>query len=336
VLATYGDSPVAGEIRTQRLPKAALKEARKVGSVTALQRVLKEYPDSVVTAETRGAIHALFAKALDAFRAKASRSDAKMLPFVERLMAWLEHAESPNVAISFRITHAETLALADKLLSEAPKGKPDVLAALKGDTDEVAAVSPHFTASAGQAREGAIVDSLQGAFGGVFPQDILKLEKGERRGDDTPRGAAAIRVPTLDIDYKVGWSGATYGSADSNRKFVGIEFDFDVLMRIPGEAADAGLEFALKVAPPEHFTVRYSSTTSKYLAKNPLLKDKPSDSLVYDVMAAKAFEQLSDGLRGVFFAGGPRATAADDRPLPAALAAPRLPPLGRRGAKGGR
>ena len=69
-------------------------------------------------------------------------------------------------------------------------------------------------------------------------------------------------------------------------------------MKIPGETEK--LEFDLGVQPPDHFTVDY---------QNPLygIGGGPSEGRVYDVMAARAFDQLSDKMRRVFFKLGSKA-----------------------------
>ncbi|HZI16198.1 MAG TPA: hypothetical protein VE153_37890 [Myxococcus sp.] len=57
----WSDSPLRPQVRTERLPRAALQEAS--GSVAGLQRFLEEYPNSVVDAEARSRLAALQGKA---------------------------------------------------------------------------------------------------------------------------------------------------------------------------------------------------------------------------------------------------------------------------------
>ena len=64
------------------------------------------------------------------------------------------------------------------------------------------------------------------------------------------------------------------------------------------------LRFKLNVAPPDHFTVNYTSSSSRFLDQSFLKKEGPTDAKVYEVMAARAFDELSMKLRGVFFKEG--------------------------------
>jgi hypothetical protein len=297
-LRKYPDSPASNEIRTETLPRLALKEAQAKGTVSALREFQKEFPGSVVDAEAKKSVHDLFVSTLAAFRPQAATTDPKMLPFVERLLVYLEAKESPDVKVSFRIVQSPSLALADKLLASKTPGLPAVAGVGGGGT--VAAASSHFSEARSVTREAAIVTVLQQAFGKIFPSDVLNLAQGERRSDATPKGAT-VSEPTIDIDYEVGWSGSTYSSETSGREFVGIKIDFQAAMRLPGEPEKEALRFKLAVEPPEHFTVNYSSP---FIDKSFLEKAGPTDTTVYEVMASRAFDQLSQKLRGVFFKEG--------------------------------
>jgi hypothetical protein len=71
------------------------------------------------------------------------------------------------------------------------------------------------------------------------------------------------------------------------------------------------LKFALEVVPPEHFSVSYDMENPAFRSHDVL--GGPSDDQVYDVMAARAFDQLATKLAGVFFKPGtPRATIPSD------------------------
>jgi hypothetical protein len=291
----YPDSPPSNEIRTDTLPRLAFKEAQAKKTVSAIREFQKEFPGSVVDTDAKKAVHDLFVATLTAFKPQASTADPKMLPFVERLLAYLEAKESPDVKVSFRLIKSPSLAAADKILATKTPGLPSIPGI--GGAGTVAAASSHFSEERSVKREAAIVTALQQAFGKIFPSDVLNLEQGERRSEATPKGAM-VGEPTIDIDYEVGWSGSTYSSEKSGREFVGIRVDFQAAMRLPGEPEKEALRFKLAVEPPEHFTVNYSSP---FIDRTLLESAGPSDTTVYEVMASRAFEQLSAKLRGVFF-----------------------------------
>lgn len=122
--------------------------------------------------------------------------------------------------------------------------------------------------------------------------------------------------PTMHVKYTVDWSGTTYKDSTSGRRFVGIIINFDVAMDVdsaaskhaavcpPTKAAPLAsgsfcpIAFKLEVRPPASFEVKYS----KFMDNNLIGSGNPSDSLVYEVMAAQAYEQLSTKLHDAFFA----------------------------------
>jgi hypothetical protein len=108
-----------------------------------------------------------------------------------------------------------------------------------------------------------------------------------------------LTVPTIDIRYRVGWAGDIYSESKGNREFVGIVLQFQVAMVVPGETNT--FDFDLEIMPPETFTVNYTSSSPGFLGAS---DDGPSEGRVYDVMAARAFEQLSSKLQSVFFRPG--------------------------------
>ena len=104
----------AAEVRQTLLPKAALAEAVRKGSVTDLREVAKKYPG--VADDARLWSHALFDKTLCAFEQQAA-SDPRLVPFMEKLLAYLEKSESSKVAVRFYAPSAASLEVAEKLLS---------------------------------------------------------------------------------------------------------------------------------------------------------------------------------------------------------------------------
>lgn len=322
-LKKYPDSPVSKEIQTDKLPRLALNEAKTKGTVSALREFLKEFPKSVVENDAKAEIHKLFTSTLATFKTQASTKDPKMYPFIERLIAYMEANESTPVNVSFRIIKSPSLALADKLLQkDAEPGAVPNIPGLSGSG--VAAASSHFSEERSSTREAAIVKVLQESFATIFPADILPLREGERRSEASDKNTP-VTTPTIEIDYEVGWSGATYTSEKSGREFVGIKIDFQTAMRLPSEPDKETLRFKLRVEPPEHFTVNYQAL-SNFLDTKYLNNTGPSDSTVYEVMAARAFDQLSSQLKGVFF--------KEDSSAFGNSAAGKIPAVPKRGAAG--
>jgi len=278
----------AEEARNELLPRAALRDAKSKGSVTALRGVVTKYADHAVAGEARGEIKALFQKTVADFKAQAA-GEPGMLAFMDKLFAQLEKTDSPTVQVRFGKPSATDLQKADDFLNNEIKGG-------------VVPISGHFDDASSAPRESAIVQSLQEAFSTIFPADILKLEQGPR----LDRDAGALQQPVIDIHYDVQPSGDTYTSEQTGKNFVGIKVKFAVSMRLPKDTDD--LSFVLEVEPPERFTVG-PSPLDRYGIDS---YSGPDAGRVYHAMATNAFAQLDSKLRKVFF----KNPTPPDPPLP--------------------
>ncbi|HRI64712.1 MAG TPA: hypothetical protein PK156_10735 [Polyangium sp.] len=300
------------EVRKTLLPKAAFKEAKAKGTVTAMREVIKKYAGSIVEPDAKKEVHNLFEKTRKEFHDQASTSDQRLIPFMDKLIDHLEKNEANKVEVRFHSPSSASLEAVDTLLK---KGNEDVIA-----------VAPHFSDSDCISRESVIVNRLGDGFAAIFPADIMTLATGTRiaeKDSEEPLllGLAAkaapkkpgakpvepakpkvdmtgVTVPTIDIRYRVGWAGDIYSESKGTRKFVGIVVQFNVAMVVPGEK-DV-FDFALEVMPPDTFTVNYQAYGGLLGAND----GGPSEGRVYDVMAARAFDQLSSKLQSVFFRPG--------------------------------
>lgn len=266
---------------------AAFESAAYAGTVSALRDFQHLYPQAEDVPAAKARIHELFDKTLADFKPRASKPDS--VPFVEALLDYMEKNDSPPLEVRFRRRNGKTMALGDKVLSR--EAGPDGAS--------FASASSHFEAKDAPSREGAVISAMQKGFGGVFPADVLSLTKGDEL-DPADTSVPGTSKPTIFVDYTVGWSGVTYSDPREGRHFVGIVFDFDVLMTIPNNGKL--LKLKLKVQPPDSFTVRYDTFTNPSFgdAINNA-KQGPSDSLVYEVMALRAFDQLSQKVQDEFF-----------------------------------
>ncbi len=281
----------------QQLLKAALhaafEKASSAGTVAALRDFQRSYPEAEDVPAAKARIHELFQKTLADFKPRASKPGS--VAFVEALLAYMEKNDSPPLEVRFRRHNARSLELADQALA-------------RGGARDLALASAHFEPSDAASREGAVISAMQKGFGGVFPTDVLPLEKGEDL-DPNDSSVPSTSKPSVFVDYTVGWSGATYTNSRENRQFVGVVFDFDVVMTVPGD--NKTLKLQLKVLPPREFTVSYDTFTNA--AFGAAIKDAgqgPSDSLVYEVMALRAFDELSSKVQDQFFILDPPSKAA--------------------------
>jgi hypothetical protein len=262
-------------------PIAAFKEAKKDATVSKMRRVLKDYPGSSVEPEVRAALHGLYMKTFADFRGRASTADARMLPFMARLIDYLEKNDTATVRVVFSPPSTGTLAQADAFFQREYSRGGKI----------VEPISPYFEPKNASPREGSIVSRLNTAFAAIFPTDVLKLEQGAQ-------GATSAKEPSISIAYVVGPSGRAYLSDDNQRVFVGIDVSFGMLMRIPGEGNR--FDFNLKVSPPERFGYRVAPGANQAEA-------------AYNAMAERAFDEFTSKLQRVFFRNPPLAAAPSTR-----------------------
>lgn len=286
----YGTHEKAATAKTEWLPRAALKAAG--GDPGKVRDFLKKYPDSVAEAEARSQLHAAFAAAFEQFRTQANTSDPDLLPFVQRLLAYLEQAPDGDVTVRFLRRTSPSLAEADAALE-----------AELGQSARFVRVSPYYAADNLGPYETKTIENLNRAFGSIFTASLLQFVPGDAFVADD---AAALRTlrdtplepgakPELDIVYSVTWSGASYSNEAKTAAFVGIAFEYGALFRVPGEGAP--LVFTLRVEPPDTFNVSFSR--SSYSTQT----DAP-DAQVYEEMGNRAFDQFGEKMRSVFFDGG--------------------------------
>jgi len=279
------------EVNNELIPRVKWENAEKAGTVTALRTFLTEQPKSKYAKKARKAIKNLYIKSYKDFEKQASREDPNLLPFMKAMLKFMEQKNIADVAVRFRAPDTRTLEGMD---------------ALKSVTgDPIAPVSPYFTAERNTTREAVIVRKLDEAFQTIFPRDVFKMAHGEHLGD---KKLKKVKEPTFQITYQIYPSEFVYTSSTNNRTFQGIRMTFEVSMRIP-KTTDR-LDFTLTVEPPPNFSVSYNRDYNDYGTGG------PSDSAVYDVMAARAFDQLSEKLRSVFFDKDSEAFKTG-RPVPA-------------------
>jgi hypothetical protein len=288
----YGTSHRDDAYRALRL--IDLEEALEAGGVDDLRRFLSrsgDYPD--LDARARDRIDAMYREALRAFREQASDDD-QMLRFVDRLLTHLAGSDSARVLVKFQPPDAGNLDLVDAVI----ESKPEMLA----DDSEIIPIADHFSEQVSSFRHDAIIKSLRAGFADVFSAEFLDLRRADGTSPDErqltygrkPDPKKLVGLPSIDIAYKVDWSGGLYSSESSGKVYVGINVLFKVAMRVPGDPEP--FTFEVEVTPPDRFQVSYQSDLFEGGPSG------PADSKVYTVMANRAFDQLATKLRGAFFA----------------------------------
>jgi hypothetical protein len=271
---------VEKEVR-ELIPQAALQELPP-NDVAELRRFRERYPRSIIDEDVQDLIRKLYAQARTELQEQASTQNRDFVPFMNKLLAHLEKTERSQVLVHFHRHGSSSLRAADRLLREYSRTY-----GIEGS----APVSGYFTAANTGGLEDKAVEALQNAFQQIFPGKMLSLEHSERSPEwKKTRVAPDARI---DIDYTISSSGTVYSQGEFGRKFVGVQFDFQVTLRMAGARP---VSFTLKVKPPKTFSVR-TYGYAFYAA----------DSTVYDTMAQRAFHELGGKLGKAFFRPGSRA-----------------------------
>ncbi len=255
----------------QRALLVDLDKAKAVGTLAALDEFARKYPDRHLDAELGSARHALYDRALAAWR-KSTRVDAATGAFIERLLAAAEKA-GPSCEVRFRFKAGKTLEEVDKRISKhAYYPGPDALP------------SRYVTADAMHLREQRIAQAVADGFAAEFPTDLLAVRAGEPLAADAP---APIGAPVLVIDYTGAWANVLTASAKPRTVFAPIRFDFDARFLLP---QGAPLQLSVKsLRGADLWKIRGAMTLEEFHRK------------VYDAMIDHSFEDLRKKLTDTLF-----------------------------------
>jgi hypothetical protein len=257
--------------------RAGAAAASAITTVTEGRRALEAYGDT----EARGAIEAriagLYTDARERFHAKAA-ADPQAVAFMDALLGWTSTHPEP-IQVRFVPPTVTAMELADTLLKSDP--------ALGGQ--QYVPIAPHFSPALLRARSPTVVQKLQEGFVKVIPNDVLPLTVGPEL---VSMESLPTDQPVIAVKVDVSPFGDLYSDSQARKAYAGILMSFDVKMVTPG-AEPFG--FALQVEPPETFSVQtWSWGGATGLG--------PADSLVYDTMMARAFEQMVGRTEAAFFA----------------------------------
>lgn len=247
------------------LPMAALADAQRKGTVTALRAALAKYPNGGIADGVAAAVRVIYDKALDQFKANLRRSDPVLENVVAAALRQAEASGDPRVDVRFVRPSPSEIAKLDARISLLTQGVAGT-----------AAAASHFQGDTVAQREGRMARELQTAFSRVFPADVLTA-------NPAPAAVGSSR-PRLSITYTIRQSGKVYKSEQTGRQFIGVTIGFAAEMMAAQNTSP--WRFKLEVGPPDRFQVSQRS---------------PADASVYAVMADRAFDELSTKLVDSFF-----------------------------------
>jgi hypothetical protein len=257
----------------RRAMLAGLERAKAAGTVAALDDFAKAYPEHLVDRELKAARHALYAKALAAWSAKAN-VDPATHTFMEKLLAWAEK-NGPAAEVRFRFRPSKSIEDADKSIMRSGPHYPGPDALL----------SRYVSADAMRPREERVAQSLAKALADAFPAEVLSVTAGPPLAPDAPLPG----VPAIVVDYTSEWSRANVACTRPPTVFAGLIFTFDSSFNLPDGT------------PPVKVTTRAWRGPELWKVKPGDLSREDYEKLVYDSMIDGAFDALDKKLNDAFF-----------------------------------
>jgi hypothetical protein len=271
----HPSSKIAPEIDAalRRAMLAGLEGAKAAGTVTALDDFAKAYPDHLVDRELKAARHALYAKALAAWSAKA-QVDPATRAFMEKLLAYAEK-NGPATEVRFRFRPSKSIDDADKsVIRSGPHYPgPDALP------------SRYVNADALRPREERVGQSIAKALADAFPADVLTVTSGPPLAPDAPLPS----VPAIVVDYSPEWSRANVACTRPPTVFAGFIFTFDTSFNLPDGT------------PPLKVSTRAWRGAELWKIKPGDMSREDYEKAVYDSMIDGAFDTLDKKLNDAFF-----------------------------------
>jgi hypothetical protein len=250
-----------------------LEKAKRVGTVSALDDIAHRYPDNKIGPELAAVRHTLYARASNAYKAKAT-PDAPTSALMDRVLAWAEK-NGPACEVRFRERVSKSLDDAD---ASAKKSNhypgPDALP------------SRYLTAEALRVREQHVAQTVVQGFTDAFPTDVLSVRAGDPLGPDADAPKA---IPTLLVEYAPEWSHVNTNSTRPPTLFAGFTFTFDTSFLVPDGAAPLALR------------TKVWARAELWRMKSDGMTREDFEQKVYDSMMDGTFDQLGKKLSDTFF-----------------------------------
>jgi hypothetical protein len=244
-----------------------LEEAAAQGTLAALDVFVAAHPDHGLDLELRDARHAVFARALDRYRAQAPNDEA--VAFVTRLLAVAE-AQGPWLCVVVAKDPSPTLKDAD--------------AAVEGSNKFAGLVShpsPWLDGSDDASTRTALVAAVRARLAEVFPAEILDVVAAEE-------GADATKGPALVVRHHVDWSGDLVAAPGFPGVLVGARFVFGAAFVLPDGGPARSLSTTIAAQPIATPTARVEGAPAP-------------EQGVYAAMTARAFDALRADVLALLF-----------------------------------
>lgn len=267
-IAANPETRIAAEVqdalRTALLD--ALEGAKAQGTITALAEYEKKHPEhSLVVAELAAARSAVYRNVVAAFAKEAAPETSQIVPFVERLVKYVEkHGPRVDVRVAHQFPQrTETL---DDILSKSRKYY----------MGQRSLPTQYFLGEHAARRQTALAERLIERLQRSFPKDVLEF-RFLGPAEDVNETLPEIEVPTLTLTHAERLSGGFVGGKPKTM-FLGASISVSASFEIPGQGEPFVFKWG-KWTPPN---VRKADESEKSVPA--VIPD------VYEDMVGGAFE----------------------------------------------
>ncbi len=201
-IAEHPDTKIGAEVqeahRTALL--AALEEAKKKGTVAAIEALPKKYAGhTLIAGEIAAARHAVFEKALQAFKQQASPKNAELVPFVTRLV---QYTEKHGPVVDVRWSH--------QFKQEAEEVDKIVMKSRKYYAGQKSLPSQYFLGDHARRREKELGERLVARLQKAFPKDVVEFRFVGPAGSENEE-LTQPKAPTITLIHSEKISGGFVG-----------------------------------------------------------------------------------------------------------------------------
>lgn len=207
------------EASQERLPRAALRAAKKEGTATALRAFLAKYGQTSLAAEARGQLQVIYDQARVRAIAEAKEPARAALGNV---LKWLHEHESNVLEVRFGSSSEAEMKGIDDFIQE--------LQAERRLRVPIAPIGPSLAASVVTRREDELVEAMQAGFATYLNPDVLRVTKG-----GTFAGLVkALDQPSLTVTCYTVPTPQVFADGESRQMFLGIAFNVEFNLYVPG------------------------------------------------------------------------------------------------------
>ena len=234
-VAKNTSAAIANEVKAARYTAlvSAFESARSSGTLSALHSFAAKYPDHPLGPQVAQAKHAVFARALKSYTKLAPADGADSSRAVQRLLAYAERTGPKKSSNGLR---GPTLEVRFQRISSETLGRADIaLSKNPSFNGTVSYVTRYFDATHQEQREQAMAEALTARFSKAFSPEVLTFAKGA--AFDAPEDQLPeFKSPTLAITYRIEWTGGALESKRPRGILVGLLILFRAQLVIPGDS----------------------------------------------------------------------------------------------------